>query len=303
MDEQIKQITELFAAPKGNLQRVINYGGVTFYTSPMLKQKFIKAMAKSSRSAPVVSTILKLMQKQEFVPCYLTDKILKTLLRKQPPEFKGYAGITVGKYIYVFVDNDTNIFGFASNNDLSITSLHELIHKAAGKFKMRFLSTFKSELITYYKNYWEQLFSIKRNGLNDKVAYEIITFMFNNTRGGNRSNKALSEYYKMLINKFKDITTLDQNELQKLVTSYIVLIKIIWKGDMAGLPSLIEKAVFANRHIIVPLYTAYKTSYGINVKHIKEMCYQELYDPTEVISLQALIKRPSQKVYSIVNKL
>ncbi len=303
MDEQIAQITELFAAPRGTLQLAINYGGVKIYTSSVLKQNFMKAMSKSSRTAPVVSTILKLIGKGEFLPCYLTDTIIKTILKKQPPEFKGYAGQTIGRYILVFVDNDTNIFGFASNNDLSITTLHELIHKASNKFPRQFYQTFKSELTTFYKNYWSQLFMVEKNRLDDKNVERIINFIYTNTEKGIKSNKVLVEYHRMLLETFKDISTLPPKKLQKMVTDYIVVIKIVWKAMAAGVPSLIVKVIFANRQIIVPLYTSYKTTFGINVKHIKELCYQELYAPSEVISLPALIKRPSQKVYKMVNKL
>lgn len=303
MEDQIKQITELFAAPRGNLQRVVDYGGVSFYTSSALRESFVKAMLKSSRTAPVVSTIVKLMTKGEFHPCYLTDKILKTILKRQPPEFKGYAGITIGKQIYIFVDNDTNIFGFASNNDLSTTALHELVHKASEKFRSVFLSLFKPELTSYYKNYWEQLFSTKTNSLDEKTTFEIVSFIYNSFEHGGRSNEGLIAYHKLLLETFKERTTLPPEDLQRLVTAYIVFIKIIWKGMMSGSPSLIEKAAFANRTIVVPLYTAYKTAFGINIRHIKELCYQELYAPSEVISLPSLIKRPSNKVYAIVNKL
>lgn len=301
MDDQVAQITELFAAPKGTLQLVVNIGGVKIYTSSVLQQNFIKAMSKSSRTAPVISTMVKLMGKGEFMPCYLTDRIMKTILRKQPPEFKGYAGQTFGKYILIYVDNDTNIFGFASNNDLSITSLHELIHKAANKFPKQFYQTFKSELTTYYKNYWSQLFMVKKDSLDDKTVQRIISFMM--SMGSMSSNKALVEYYGILLETFKDITTLNSKELQQLVTDYIVLIKIVWKGMGSGVPSLIEKAAHANRQIVKPLYISYKMTFGINVRHIKELCYQELYTPTEVISLTALIKRPSQKIYKMINKL
>lgn len=303
MEDQTTQITELFAAPRGTLQLVMNYGGVKIYTSSVLKQNFIKAMSKSSRTAPIVSTMVKLMGKGEFIPCYLTDRIMKSILKKQPPEFKGFAGQTLGKYILVFVDNDTNIFGFASNNDLSITTLHELIHKVSNKFPRQFLSTFKQELTSYYKNYWSQLFMIERNSLSDKNAQRIINFIYNNTERNIPSNKILSQYYQILLETFGDITTLDSKQLQKLVTEYIVLIKIIFKAMTSSAPSLIVKATYANRHIIAPLYTAYKMTFGINIRHMKELCYQELYAPSEVISLPALIKRPSQKVYKMVNKL
>jgi len=303
MEDQIAQITELFAAPRGTLQLVMNYGGVKIYTSSVLKQNFIKAMMKSSRVAPIVPTMVKLITKGEFIPCYLTDRVLKSILKKQPPEFKGFAGQTLGKYILVFVENESNIFGFASNNELSITTLHELIHKTSYKFPRQFLSTFKQELTSYYKNYWSQLFMIQRNGLDDKRAQRIINFIYNNTERNIPSNKVLIEYHKMLLETFGDISTLPPEKLKKLVTEYIVLIKIIFKAMASGVPSLIVKAAYANRHIVTPLYTAYKTTFGINVKHIKELCYQELYAPSEVISLPALVKRPSQKVYKMVNKL
>ena len=107
----------------------------------------------------------------------------------------------------------------------------------------------------------------------------------------------------MLLETFGDISTLPPDKFKKLVTDYIVLIKITFKAMTSSAPSLIVKATYANRHIVAPLYTAYKTTFGINVRHIKELCYQELYAPSEVISLPALIKRPSQKVYKMVNKL
>lgn len=304
MNEQITEITELFAAPRGTLRLVVNWGGIKIYTSATLSQNFIKAMSKNSRVAPVVKTVVKLMSSGEFVPCYLTNKILKTLLKRQPPEFKGYAGQTIGKHILVFVDNETNIFGFASNEDLSITTLHELIHKASNKFPSVFLSTFKSELTTFYKNYWSQLFSVKRDGLDDKQVQKIIELVYRKTERFDRSNKVLSEYYNLLTDTFSNgVSTLGKEELNKLITQYIVLIKIVWKAMGSNAPSLIQKAVIANRHIIAPLYTSYKNTFGINVKYIKELCYQELYAPSEVISLPALIKRPSQKVYKLVNKL
>jgi len=303
MDDQITQISELFAAPRGNLELAMSFGGVKLYTSSVLRQNFIKAMSKTSRVAPIVKTVIKLMKKGEFIPCYLTDKVLKVILKRQPPEFKGYAGLTLGKYILTFVDNETNIFGFASNNELSITTLHELIHKASNKNPKLFYQTFKTEFTLFYNFYWSRVFSVKRGGLGVKETQALVEFLYFTTESRDRSNKALSTYYKKLMDTFSGITTLNKEQLEKLVTQYIILIKIVWKGMSSNAPSLIEKAVFANRSLIVPLYTAYKTVFGINVKSIKELCYQELYAPSEVISLPALIKRPSGKVYKMVNTL
>jgi hypothetical protein len=107
----------------------------------------------------------------------------------------------------------------------------------------------------------------------------------------------------MLLETFKDKTTLDQKTLEEIVRSYIVLIKIIWKGESSGAPDLIEKAVFANKQIIVPLYNSYQKAFGVNIKSMKELCYQELYSPTEVIAIPALVKTPNPKVYKLIKKL
>lgn len=303
MDEQIKQITELFAAPRGNVKLVANFGGVNIYTSTTLKLNFHKAMLKTSRVAPIAKTIHKLMDKGEFFVCYLTDKILKTLLKRQPPEFKGYAGMTLGKYIMVFVDNDTNIFGFASNNDLSVTALHELIHKASNKFPKQFFQTFKSELTDYYTDYWSKLFNLERDSLDAKTVQNIVYHLYTTSEVGKRDTATLKKYHRMLLEATTDITTLSRENLEKIITQYMVVINVIWKAMSAQTPKLIEQTVFANRFLIVPLYDAYRTAFGISVRHIKELCYQELYAPSEVISLPALIKRPDQKVYKMINKL
>lgn len=303
MSDQIDQIVEMFAAPRGNLDLVVRFGSVDIYTSNILKKNFIKAMSKTSRIAPVVGTIEKLIDKHELIPCYLTDKIIKTLLKRQPPEFKGYAGTTFGKYILVYVDNDTNIFGFASNNDLSITTLHELIHKASNKYPKQFLNTFMQDWILFYHFYWCKIFSLDSKKINIRDIKEIITFLYNTTENKSRENKDLVSYHKLITEKFKDATTLNEDLFNKIVQDYIVLIKIVWKGMSSHAPNLIEKAVFANRQLIIPLYSAYKITFGINIRHIKELCYQELYAPSEVISLPALVKLPDKKVYNIVNKL
>ena len=136
-----------------------------------------------------------------------------------------------------------------------------------------------------------------------KEIEDLAEFIFMSSRTSMGSNKFLSTYHKKLMEMFGSKTTLESETFQKLVTAYIVLIKIVWKGSEAGLPSLIEKACYANKNLIAPLYTTYKAVFGINVKHIKELCYQELFAPDEIISLPALVKRPQQKVYKMVNKL
>lgn len=300
---QSSNTLEMFAAPRGNIQVATNYFGVKFYTSDKLKENFLKAMNKSGRAQPIVPVLEKLIKKNEFIPCYLTDKISKFLLRKRPEEFKYYAGITIGKYIFVFVDNDTNIFGFSSNEELSITTVHELIHKASNKFPKEFYQLFKNDLIEFYTNYWSMLFNVPKKDLSSKEVDSIISFVFFNIEKGEASNKNLTKYYHMLYDTLKDKTSLSEPQFRKLVTDYIVLIKIVFKAMSSGSGSLIQKACMTMRHIIKPCYITYSNIFGIKPTKIKELCYQELYAPSEVISLPALIKRPSGNVYRAIKKL
>lgn len=295
-----KKVNEIFAAPRGDLKIVANFGGVKVHTSQTLVEKFLKAMTKNSRTAPIAPVLLKLIQNKEFMPCYLTDRVLKTLLRRQPPEFKGYVGMSIGKYIFVFVDNDTNIFGFASNEQLAITTLHELIHKSAEKFPKQFYQTFIPELTLFYKNYWSNIFSLQQDKIKDKDIQNIIEFLFNTTENNKRNNAILKKYNDILLNLCRDTSTIN---VQEIIKQYIVLIKVVWKGMETNNPTLIEKVVIDSQHLVSPLYHSYKNSFGISVKHIKELCYQELYAPSEVISLPALIKQPNPKVYKLIKKL
>ncbi len=298
-----KKINEIFAAPRGDLKIVTNFGGIKVYTSQVLVENFLKAMSKNSRTAPIVSVLLKLIQAHEFMPCYLTDKILKFLLRKQPPEFKGYVGMSMGKYIFVFVDNDTNIFGFASNEQLAITTLHELIHKSAEKYPNQFYKTFIPELTLFYKNYWSNIFTLQKEKIKDKDIQNIIQFLFNTTENNKRNNSILTKYNNLLLNLCKNYSTLNKFKIKDLIKQYFILIKVVWKGMNSNNPNLIEKIIMDNNHLISPLYHSYKNSFNITVKHIKELCYQELYAPSEVISVSALIKQPNSKVYKLIKKL
>ena len=47
MSEEAKLIAELFAAPTGDIEPVVNLGGVEIFTSKSLKQNYVKAMAKT----------------------------------------------------------------------------------------------------------------------------------------------------------------------------------------------------------------------------------------------------------------
>jgi len=144
---------------------------------------------------------------------------------------------------------------------------------------------------------------LQESKIKNKDIQTIIQFLFNNTERNKRDNKSLSKYYNLLSTLCIDNTSLNNKQIQDLISEYISLINVVWKGINMNSPALIEKIVIDKKHLITPLYHSYKNSFGISVKHIKELCYQELYAPSEVMSLQALVKQPNPKIYTIIKKL
>jgi len=304
MEDQVKQITEIFAAPRGELQVVTTIGGIKIYTSTKLKQSYLKAMAKTSITQPITKVLAKLMMQNELVPCYLTDKIYKSILKKQPSSLKYNLGLSIGKMVFIFVESGANIFSFASNNILASVTIHELVHRSAYEFGNSFYQTFKQDFINFYTFYWSRIFSLNINTINKKEIEEIVSFLSLKIRKlKDFNNKNLQKYHEMLITAFQNKTTLSQKQFIELVNQYIVMIKIFWKADQMGAPELISKAAMVNKHLINPFYTAYETVFNVNPQKMDILCYQETYAPEEIISVIVTLKKPDPRVYKLINKL
>lgn len=304
MEDQVKQITELFAAPRGELQYITTVSGAKIYTSTKLKQSYLKAMSKTSATAPIIKVIAKLMMQNELIPCYMTDKVYKSILKRQPSSLKYNLGLSIGKMVFIFVESQANIFSFASNNIISSVTVHELVHRSAYEFGNAFYQTFKEDYNKFYSFYWNKVFSLDINSVVKKDVEEIVSFLSLKLRKlSDFNNKNLSKYHGMLVNAFKDKTTLSEKEFLELVNQYIVLIKIFWKADELKAPELISKAAMAHKHLIKPFYTAYEVVFNLRPKKMDILCYQETYAPEEIISVIVTLKKPDPRVYKLINKL
>jgi hypothetical protein len=297
-------LNELFAAPKGDLQTIDKIAGVPIFTSNELKRNYLMAMQKTGKTTPIYKTLERLVEKNTLVPVYSTDKALKSIARRQPVQIRNFAGmVTESKKVYIFVEADANIFSFTSNEDLATVTIHELIHYMASFHLRSFYNIFKGDLQEFYKFYFTTLLNcnnVQPKKLNALV--EFINFQLE-TRALNIPNSILKKYYELLTLTFKDESSLDQYKFNDLVTELIVFVKILQKYVAAGSAQYLGKAAASYKHIVSPLYVAYKNVLGVDPMRAKNLCFQELWSTSEVIAIPAMVKTPKANVYKALSKL
>lgn len=299
-------LSELFAAPRGELQVVTKLMGVSLFTSDTLKRNYLVAMAKTGKTAPVFKTISDLLQKNILTPVYSTDKILKSIRKKQPVQVRDFAGlVTEDKKIYIFVETDANIFSFTSNDDLATVTIHELIHYISSFYPKEFYSIFKNDLEDFYRFYYTKLLSCNPSDINKKSIESLVNFIHFNLEANSFiiSNNLLKEYYDIISETFKSSSTLSNERFSLVVTEIMVFIKVLQKLAEVGASENFIKVIQTYKHIISPLYTTYKHVKAVNPMDAKSLCFQELWSTSEVIAIPAMVKDINPKVYRAINKL
>lgn len=294
------KLSEIFAGPSGTTTVAATFFGVKLYTSDKLKRNFIIALSKTGRAAPAWRGIQKLVKDGTITPVFLTKGIIKFLLKRKPPGLEGDMGWTVGDKIYIFVDNHANIFGFASNDELAIVTLHELVHLFAIKYPKKFLGTFKNELIDFYKEYYAVYFSADPRKINDNDIFRLLVFMLFKLK---MTNALLMEYHQLLKDTIGPHTTLTPELFERNLTNFIILCKLVLTYEAQGLFTGVAKAVRALANVTKPFRTAYEKVFGIRWSSQIPLFYQEIYNPHEVIAIVTFLKKPNAKIFRIINSL
>jgi len=292
-----KMLNELFAVPKGVELATEFSGGLKVYTSDVLKKKYILSISKTNSTKSLSSTIYSLVNSGLIVPCFLTKGLISYVLYKMlaPVSTKNILGFYLPseKKIYLFIDNNVNAFGFASNDSLASLTIHECIHMLSDKNPKVFYSIFKTELIEYYNSLFTEIF--KLDGKQGKIIEEIVDYIYKLENKLSRNNSALINYHKIL-EKLKKNSQLDEKTFNNTLRNLIVIIKVFWK-DPDAFFSLQRKF----RHILGPLYNSYNRVFKIR---IKGTAIQEFFTLSEVISMSSEHKtKITNKIYSALKKL
>jgi hypothetical protein len=303
-----KKLSEFVTIPRGKLQPVARYSGKSFFTSDVLKRQYVAAMKKSSRGAPIINQIESLVNKSIIIPVYKSKSIIRAILKLQPVQFSGIAGAAVPdkKVIYIFVETSTNLFSFTNSDALASVTLHELIHLLSFVKPKIFFETFKGDLKKFYRFYFCRLLNCDERKVSEAKFNKLIEFLYwkvEHRKYLSLSNKEIKKYYDLIVDTFKEISSLDEKTFIKLVSEYFVTMKLILKLESYGQGHQIIKVATAYKHIITPFYVAYKNVFAINPIKENQFVYQELFVPSEVICMQSIAKTPSPTIYRAVKKL
>jgi hypothetical protein len=301
------KVSELFAAPRGKLILAGKYSGKEFYTSAELKESYLIAIQKSSKASSVYRSIFDLVRRGVIIPVYKQKGFLRGLLKQNPIEFEGMAGLALPQFnlIYIFVETQANLFSFVPNNALATVTLHELMHLFSHRKPKEFLELFESELNQFYKTYFCKILSCNPSKVPDKEVSDLTKFIYSTFEIGNFYSADVQKfvsYYNKLNEIFKDKSTLSAEVFEKNIRDFVVMLKIIQKFEVYGKGHEIIKVAMAYKNLISPLYITYKEIFKVNALKENQFTYQELFYPSEIISLLTLGSPPS-KIYQAVNKL
>jgi hypothetical protein len=287
-------LQEVFALPVG-LTEVAKLDGLSLYSSAKLQEKYLAALSMSGRTKDLVDKFEILVKNKDIIPCFLGKgfghfifwKIFAPLGDRSIMGF--YDPGTTNK-IYLLIDNNSNIFGFTSNETLALLTIHEMCHKFAHDSPSQFLSRYRPELTKFYKYYWCEVFQVKEDKLSDSAVFELVTSLFKKCESGNHDLPVLYDNFKTFVNQLAEIlsklSTLNETEFTEVKDKYILCIKVFMK-NLNDFINNISKF----RQILAPLYTAYK--YGLDAKNLQTLAVQELLYPSEVL---AVYSESSKKV-------
>lgn len=290
---------EVFIVPYG-LKEVVKLDDSPLYGSDHLNEKYIKALSKVDKTKGDINKIQKLLDKRILIPCFLQKGLLHHIAWRifGPIGIKSIAGFfnPADKRVVIMISNDANIFTYVSNNFLANLTVHEFSHRAAFLDPNKFYSTFRNELIEFYRALFCEIFKIKEKNLDDKSVFTIIAYLFRNIEmvASGISSGALIKYSSLIESKLRSVSTLNQDQFMIMSDDYIKIIAIFLKDLNFFFDSREEYS-----HILNPIYRAYRKALG--VRNTSTVCIQELVYPSEVISILSEYGRPevASKVLAI----
>jgi len=276
---EIENLNELFAYPVG-LYLVTKIDNMPLYSSDRLKRAFIKSIYKSSKLKKVGLKIENLVNGGVIVPAFMNKGIFKLSVFKLFSK-DSYIKSAVAFYhsgvkkIYILIDNNINIFGYASNEWISELLTHELMHMSAGHNPMQFFNIFKKAFNMYYGQVLKLIFQLSE--IPDAVDFARFLFMDFEKKSSVSTNNLNKLYNKL--SYYKNQSSLSEKIFNKYCFDYIYNITLRYKNFNAWYN---EHKKWT--HILGPLKQAYQV-FGNNYKDMSTMVCQELNLPSEVIAM------------------
>lgn len=289
---------ELFALPIFP-DKVASLNGMELYSSKSLREKYINAMYKISKVAPVAPDIERLINEGKVVPCWINRGIFRLAVFKKlaPYSSQGIAGFftPASKQVFILMDNNIK-WGFAKDKVLSDLMLHELMHMASDKFRNNFISMFFTEFIKYYSACFSEIFKTGDNNITNESKI-IIRYLFANFEFKESNSSTLEKYLKLISQTLRGKSNLSSDKFNSVLTDFYHYMKLYF-SDINALHSQLRN--FA--HIYSGLMKGYIN--GLDVINNASFCSQEFFYPSEIIAMYVeLYKGSPSKPFSVIKKL
>ena len=293
------QLKELFAPPVG-LKVIAQVDGHNLYGSSLLNKSYLRALDKCGRTRGAYSKFEDLVEKGKLIPAHSASGIFSFIDWKlfQPANERN---ITAGFYdrsinkVYILISNNANIFSVVTNDFMGKLTIHELVHMFSDVKRALFINMFKKELIAYYRELWQQLFSI--GNIPEKTTEKIVRYIFMNVElAKTLSNNSILKYNSVMNKELSPLSTLGENEFNKMLTDYMIIAKIFLLSTDRFLQSRNQY-----KHILIPMYHAYQRAF--NIRNMTTICIQELVFPSEVIAIASEDMRYGNKALKAIARI
>ena len=284
------KLDELFSLPVG-LEVGTVIGGQKFYTSDKLKKNFVLAFEKSSKGADISKSIETLVEKELILPAYKNKGLLRFFKHKMMSSGEDKYALAMyyvnEKRIIVLIDNNTSIFGTASNNAIISTTMHECMHLLSGRNMNSFLKIFTPVLREFYENYFTDVFKLKSKpkGLDTIIGF----IAFVESPGGPPINKKLARLYELMEKEFMGYSSLNPDQFKTVLVDYIVAAKILTVSIQSFL-----RVKNKYMYLLNALERAYKKTF--RKKNKVTQVFQEMFSVSEVICVMAELKPKDPKI-------
>jgi len=272
-----------------DLKPALNFEGKELYTSEYLKDLYERSILDSKYGKVIYNEIKELLDRDIIVPVWVEKSFLKRTFIKifgiaDPIHSIGAFYSKEDNKIYIFVDNNINVFSWALDDKFVSLTIHEGVHLVSGNKPQRFFSLFKNEFMEFYKNFFYDFFNIPKNLKVD--LKRIVEYTYSLERSYLRSFNP-KEYKKILTNTFLKNFEKDSDEYKKTLFKINKITFMIYRVTRDQL--FVAKNAFLFLDIKKNLMNSYKKTFGM--KPPKDVLfYQECFYPSEIISILSEMK-------------
>lgn len=289
MDKLLDEKFGFSLAPIG-LEKVDNIGGHPVYSSTKLKNTFIEAIENQKILKPVIKDIERLIDKKKIIPCYTEKNVISLVIKKTFSNAidSGTYGLYDQKRnkVYILFDANVKYFMWADNKVLSAVVIHELIHYSAMNYPSKFYSTFKSDLETFYKKFFNLYLDVNSSKID---VFKIIKFCIKEFENINKFNRnSIFKLSKIYNNVLKDV--IPDKQIRKNEIVRILSVIKIYLINTDSFSSNVQRGDPQTIKLLKSLYLAYQS---IGLRNPSTLPIQEIIFPSEIIAIQT-----SQKISS-----